>query len=156
MIRPLRRSHLILAIALAILLPGAVLLAVAARPAASPPDNAGLSRLAELETSGSSWSVAALGIELRLATDPTGATFAWVRSSGELGAPDPLLYWVAEIPTDSTSLPATAMLLGSIGRRSGAATPIDSIPRAGALVVWSNGHDRVLATARVELAGMAR
>ncbi len=122
--------------------------ALLVRPSPVPPS-------AMLPALSSTASVARLGVSVRVVRDGSG-TGVWVRATKPLSAPDPLLYWTATTPADSSSLPAAAVYLGSLSGQFQAPVRIDSLPRGGSLAIWSNGYRRIIASAPSDLEAAAR
>jgi hypothetical protein len=143
MIRPLRRLHLAMA---AGLLAGSVGAIATATRGASPGSLA--ASLDPSPTPGPETTIAVLGIALAVGADSTG-TVVSVRATTPLGIPDPLLYYLEAPPSDPTVLPATGRFLGAVAARHGSSTrhAPGALRPGGFLVLWSNGHRRVAATA---------
>jgi len=85
-----------------------------------------------------------LGINLRIASSPAGDVTIWTRSTRWLATPDPLLLWSPTPPVASSVPPPDAVVLGSVAPSFREPTRLTARPADGFLVLWSNGHRRVV------------
>jgi hypothetical protein len=145
MIRRLRRRHLTIGVAVLALAPIVLVLGLRARPTRH--QNPGLSRIPNpIETR----RIPGLPIEIVTGPDRTVAAF---RATGPIRVPDPLLYWVPAPPQNTSLLPTTALLLGSLssGRLTPSNAPAAALGPGGFFLVWDGGHGRALKWAPAEL-----
>jgi hypothetical protein len=143
MIRPLRRLHV--AMVTGLLAGSVVAIATSTRGASRGSTATSLDRS---PIAGPETTIAALGIALAVGANSTG-TVVSVRATTPLGVPDPLLYYLESPPPDTAVLPANARFLGAVAARHGSPTrhAPGTLRPGGFLVLWSNGHRRVAATA---------
>jgi hypothetical protein len=99
------------------------------------------------QASGGSTVYRDLGVEIRTNQVSPGETRVWVRSSRWRAIADPLLYWTAVAPADSTALPADARFLGSLGSAFREPIRLSAPLATGVVVLWSNANRRVVGIA---------
>lgn len=163
MIRSLRQRHRSIWIVLLVLLPAGFVAGIAMRrdvATAPPPESLSAEPPGDWRSAGTLeqfWPE--LGVNAHLfdvsstADTPPGRGIA-LSGPSALGIADPLLYWSATAPSGA-ALPADAHLLGSITMPVSPRFPLPSqaTDTAGNLIVYSMGHQEVVATAPLRPAG---
>ena len=149
MIRPLRRRHRSMVIALGIFIPVAFAVGIVARKTV-PEMDALPKELAPAmaQYDRQAWRTdlfAKTAVEVRLLREQGGAgKFAIELSAGnDFVKPDLIVYWVAGNPTITDSLPGNAMLLGSFGT-SALPLPSEAVTGSGILVLFSLADNEVV------------
>ena len=158
MIAPLRRRHRRMTAALALAVPALYVLALSGRPpepvaetlpsalAGDPPPGEVVNEYGAL------FIGQAVAVRLRGGGSPW-----WIELEPRepVTRPEVLVYWTPETPAVADRLPADAFLLGALaGRRTLAfALPEDALGRAGQLVLYSLGHQEVVASAPLPAIG---
>ena len=158
MIAPLRRRHRWMTASLAAVLPVLSVAALAARPdeplAERLPSSLAAPAAGEVEADLGEL-LADPAVAVRARTD--GA--AWrleLDPARPIALPEVLVYWSAS-PSAGGGLPEDAYLLGGLAgdRARSFALPADALGRAGALVLYSLGHQQVVASTRLPAIGRA-
>ena len=154
MIRPLRQRHRHLVAALAIFLPVAFAIGIAAR---RPVPEAGSSPLAAVSATGrfesQEWQRTDLftnaPVQVRLLREHQGVgQFAVELSAGEdFAEPDLIVYWTVENPAITGTLPGDAILLGTFspGRLP---LPAAAVQAGGRLVLFSLADNAIVDTSK--------
>ena len=159
MTRALRTRHRRVVLALGVVLPAGIALALAARPAPLPAAALGIPVLdASVSHAATLWEGrggdGALSIEARLARaeDARVAVDLTVRS--DVGQPETLAYWSATTGADA-ALPHDAILLGAVDfqRPQRFALPAAAHDRAGTLVLYRIAQGSVAATLALPATG---
>ncbi len=137
MIAPLRRRHATLLPSLALVATAVLAFAVGSRsstPSVSPD--------AERSPSGRELTTSWEGPTIRTRLSSEGEL--WLQSEETLSAPDLLLYWLPEAPSDA--LPVDARLLGPWNGSGQDAfdLPSEALERSGHLLLFSLGHGELV------------
>ncbi len=155
MIAPLRRAHRVATIALALAVPPAFALAIAARPALPPPGEIPAAWTADpaagplVFARDDLWQP--LAIRTRLFAAEAGGPVVEIAPLADLEQPDVLVYWSAE--PDAERLPDGAHWLGRLAGASPRrfALPAEARARPGRLHLYSLGHAQWLGSAALEV-----
>ncbi len=151
MIQPLRAVHRRTFVALALVLPGILLIGIGARrprlgPSAHATDVPPTAYLVR-ESSGL-WQKNAIESKFYRNSYRAQDIYVVLQPARELNEPDLLLYWAANA-SEGNSLPREAQLLGAF--TGGKAFPLSlDEKRAGHLILFSPAHQAVVDTAPVE------
>lgn len=158
MIAPLRRRHRLTTTVLALAVPVLYGIALTGRPAeptadALPPALAGASPAGELiHDYGALFAGQAVATRLRGAGPDR-----WIELEprGPIARPEVLVYWTPETAGPADRLPQDAFLLGALAglRPRTFAVPAGALGRDGRLVLYSLGHQEVVATAQLPAVG---
>lgn len=170
MTRTLRARHRRAAVALGVVLPAGIALALVARPAPPPAAPLGIAALdapgpSSLDLPQGSDDGRVLAIATRLAPDDTGVALDLVVRS-DVGQPETLVYWSAtggRVADDDTAirpgatdvLPDDAILLGPVDfqRAERFALPPAARDTSGALLFYRIAQGSVVATVPLETSG---
>ena len=157
MIRPLRRRHRVIVIALSVVVPAAFALGIATRKAvpaqgaAAPGLSREVPRHQELWSRYDLWEKRA--IRTRLLSDTTGSGQLAVEliSNDQIVRPDVLAYWAPGERKAEDTPPDDAILLGSFDQSTPIALTLPqqaaSIP--GVLLLYSLGNHEIVAVSKV-------
>jgi len=151
MIQPLRAVHRRGFVVLALVLPAILLIGLGARrprlgPIAHPtdaPDSGSMVR-----ESSTLWQKHSIQSRFYSKPDRPLDTFVVLLPAEELNEPDLLLYWATNAPQGNV-LPADAQLVGAFTTGKAFLLPLNG-KGAGHLVLYSQAHQTVFDTARVE------
>ncbi len=155
MIAPLRRRHRVMVTLLLIAVPVGLVLALAARPPVPVVEGLPAALAAGPGFGGGdveSYDVfGELGVAVRSYHAADGAVLE-LTPAEPLARPDVLVYWSGE--TASDRLPDGAVLLGALSDRARTySVPAAAAGRAGHLVLYSLGHQEVVASGAVPAMG---
>jgi hypothetical protein len=151
MIQPLRAVHRRAFVALALVLPTILLIGLGARrPSLGPrahatdvPDTGNMVR-----ESSNLWQKHSIRSRFYGKPDRPLDTYIVLLPAQELNEPDLLLYWAANAPKGNV-LPGEAQLVGAFTTGKALLLPLNE-KGAGYLVLFSQAHETVFDTARVE------
>jgi hypothetical protein len=157
MIRKLRTRHLRWMIALAVLIPAGMIAGLAARPnflINDPlPEAFWRSNRHFGRSIGSTTPIQLTGVSLDLAVVvDAGRKAIQVSNPLETDMPEALFYYSREKPDMAEDLPQNATLLGELGRAKSTVwdLPADAAAGKGFVIVYSLGHDEILAWGALE------
>ncbi len=151
MIQPLRAVHRRAFVALALVLPAILLIGLGARrPRLGPsahatdaPDTGNMVR-----ESGNLWQKHSIQSRFYRKPERPLDTYVVLLPAQELNEPDLLLYWATNSPQGNV-LPGEAQLVGAFTAGKAFLLPLNE-KRAGHLVLFSQAHQTVFDSARVE------
>ena len=151
MIQPLRVVHRRAFVALALVLPTILLIGLEARRPdlgsnTHPIDLLGTSTI--VRKSSNLWQKHAIQSTFYSKSDRPQDFYLVLQPAQELNEPDLLLYWVTNAP-EGNVLPAGAQFVGAFTTSKSFLLPLQE-KRAGHLVLFSQAHQTVFDTARVE------
>ena len=154
MIRPLRQRHRRFVIAMAVVLPVAFTLGVAARkPTPTVPSLPAEPAAVQFSSATTVWDrldlFAKTAIQVRLLRENRSSGRFALRLSAvrDFAKPDLIVYWVAETPKVAGSLPDNALLLGGFHSDS-ILLPTEAAAQTGVLVLYSLANSEIVDVSR--------
>ena len=151
MIQPLRTVHRGALVTLAVVLPAILLIGLGARRSSLGPTAHSVDVPASayvVRESSNLWQKHTIQSKFYSRPDRPQDVYLVLQRAPELNEPDLLLYWVTSAPQGNV-VPADAQLVGAFIAAKAFPLPLDE-SRTGYLVLFSQAHQTVFDTARVE------